>query len=808
MDLGEFLSGQKVWLDWLTAQAGVHQLKRRFNGLRHLGDIECALVATHIGLGHMLGVADADLAIEDVIAIEDVTDLISRWWRAGAADPLTTSEIICVWIALFQLSRDHGAVEVRVLKAIVQSQTGLRMQSITQQDLGLEVRDYRGLALLLEGVDSVEISRLPGRVFPWEGPGAHLAKLRGVIYSHELAEVSGKVSLLEITAALGASEIDLIRVEDLKIASRVQHVYLSVPGAWPGPAANDIPDWVRDVVTVRGARMYQSSTGFVPGWLVVVESEEELAAVNRWGYNQVFCLPESGTNELVIGVVLEFGPNDNAVLSYRYPLNDVSHTNWLKTILALAVVRFEIYRLGLFGELSYVATMGVHLPPELVNLLRQAIAATNVEDVSSFHSYLPSDWLKVFGHTEWSTFETLSICQPEFDASTAIGGAYRHYLKMMDASGRQHLLGSTPDLRLLEEAQRTLRLEISKRGSSDAAAPLDLSVLGDRRGVVQFRVTLDEPASLRANVAFLDENGSEVAETFEFSATISLNSTHKSIDDLCAYLTVGLEPLREIQRRGVSSLVVAAGAGIYHLPFHEALLALDFEEVTYTHRLSTLKPKPRDSPDDPPLVAGSPGVGDQKLDLLDIELQTVSEINGAEVSVFAAQRLPRIVHLAGHAVTGSRDYEVGMWATAEYPLTPSRVLLDIDANSCDLVYLSACSTGTGEFNAGEVIGAVPLDVAFIEKGAKVVISTLAPINDQVAAFFACVFHAAYAASGDVWRSYLVAREASASGELPSVLDGLQRMLAERWPSWHSDMANRLRRSPGDWKLLRISGRHW
>ena len=248
--------------------------------------------------------------------------------------------------------------------------------------------------------------------------------------------------------------------------------------------------------------------------------------------------------------------------------------------------------------------------------------------------------------------------------------------------------------------------------------------------------------------------------------------------------------------------------GVYNFPFHEALMALGFREVSYTHHLGSLAPRPAGFARPGALVCGFAGDAGSRISSVDVELAVVAELTGGTLDALP-NVLPGVVHLAGHADTGSRAHEVGMWlGPAAAPLSAASVLLDIDASATSLVFLSACSTGAGVFFAGELIGAVPLDVAFLEKGAQVVVSTSAPVNDQVACFFACVFHYELGRGASIWESYRSARQATASASLGDGRPELESMLSARWPGWQGDIEGRIVDHDETWRLFRLSGRHW
>ena len=97
-----------------------------------------------------------------------------------------------------------------------------------------------------------------------------------------------------------------------------------------------------------------------------------------------------------------------------------------------------------------------------------------------------------------------------------------------------------------------------------------------------------------------------------------------------------------------------------------------------------------------------------------------------------------------------------------------------------------------------------MDVAFIEAGARAVVSTSTPVNDYIACFFATVFHSELLEGTSLWEAFVNAREAARSGELPNSAEVIERC----WPNWYSDIRAALAQHPHDWESYRLSGRYW
>ena len=270
----------------------------------------------------------------------------------------------------------------------------------------------------------------------------------------------------------------------------------------------------------------------------------------------------------------------------------------------------------------------------------------------------------------------------------------------------------------------------------------------------------------------------------------------------------GFRELRGLVELGICKIVVNAHSVTYNLPYHEALLRMGFTEASYSHRAGTLnRGCPSESTNT--VVIGYAGAGTRHIKAVDTELEFVSELYDTTVTESPLSKLPATVHLSGHGHAGSKNYEVGIEIDPTGPpLSSARVLMDLDATDSDLVYLSACSTGSGSYGPLQLADTVPLDVAFIEKGARAVLSTSAPVNDSVACFFACIFHHARSTGDTIWDAYALAREATRDQEVPHNRPHLGDMLGRIWPQWRTDLMNGAASAPDDWQLFRLSGRHW
>jgi hypothetical protein len=805
--VAHFEGGRRRWLDALVTRIVDSRVAGTFeNNGAALSPTEKALLVTHVGLSHIYGIAESDIAVQGFLSEQEVVGLLSRHWRDGHFDVRLASSLEELWACLYRLGVDTRAVRPELAGALFKSQLGRRMQAETAHRLKPNVVDTDVLTYL--AANPVTPSNLESfGSFALAFQGSHLPIVHALLAEQGL-EAARLVTSLELAACVPDNMRTAWNEEALRTASRQHLMYQSIVGGWPGPGRDDIPDWVRDAVAVAGARMFYASVGFVPGWLIVAESEDELNAIRRWTYNthSSFFAGENDSGALVVGFDMTLPSDGESVqASWLYSLDDALSLSRLKTMVAIGLIRIDIYRISADAQLEYVHSFGCALPTELTDTLREHLVEHELpqEEVRRFSPMTTQERLLTMAQIEQHAFESLhhSLCA---DPLSKLGTTFRHYLEVVDATTAATFKGYPADLQAHQAAREALRLAIGTSGRR-TIEPIDLGRLGRDRAYAQFRFAQDAPTQLVADVAYLDQHGEIAVESHEFAGAFNASW---SVERQSEALARGFHELRRLIELGVCKIVVNAHSVTYNLPYHEALLRIGFTEASYSHRAGTLNGRGT-SKSTSAVVIGYAGEGPRHIKAVDTELKFVKELYATTVAELALGKLPATVHLSGHGHAGSKNYEVGIEIDAKGPpLSSAQVLMDLDANDTDLVYLSACSTGSGSYGPLQLVDTVPLDVAFIEKGARAVLSTSAPVNDSVACFFACIFHHARSMGDAIWDAYDLAREATKKQDLPQNRPHLGDMVDRIWPEWRTDLAAGAASAPDDWQLFRLSGRHW
>lgn len=801
----DFVHGRRRWFQALVGRIVNARVEKTFaDNTAKLSTSEKALLVAHAGLSHVYGIADGDIEVDGFLSGKEVQLLISHNWREGNLDARIASHTDVLWQCIYRLGRDLDEVRPEILSALFNSQLGRREQGETTANLEPAFVDTTATDVLF--TDPVQPAALEGdRTSDLDVEGSHLPIVRGMA-KRSVEDAARCVTMLELIACMPDNDRHRWNTDALEASSNQVMIHMSIPGGWPGPNATDVPDWVTDTVLTNGARMWYASAGLVPGWLIVAESDDELRAINHWTYEKRLLVGEEDAGRVaVLGMQLTLpSTGEQATAEWRYLLNDVRSLVRLKALMAMGLIRLDIYKIGGNAQLEYVYSYGFHLPLEFIQCCREILDKNEPSggDLRLFSPLTPEQQLSTMAQIEQHAFEGVHRGLSAVPGS-ALAVAFQRYLEVLDATTSAVFGGFPADVRPPIEARESLRIAIAS-SSRNNITELDLASLGSDRAYVQITATRDEPVLLVAQAAFLDAEHSIVIESHEFAGPFS---DAWPLETQSEALAKGLEGLRRVIDKRITKLVVNAHSVAYNLPYHEAFLRNGFAEVSYTHRAASLKRRPKSTAHGA-VTCGFAGDGTKFIQGVDTELEIVARLYQTARSEFPPRKLPATVHLAGHGYAGFRSYEVGLEVQASQPLSSARVLLDFDASDTEVVFLSACSSGRGSFYEQQLAEAIPLDVAFLEKGARVVLSTAAPVNDFVACFFACVFHWARVSGQSIWNAYALARQATRSRQLPIGQLHLRDLLDESWPNWKQDLQDLSVSSADDWQLFRLSGRHW
>jgi hypothetical protein len=765
---------------------------------------ELALLTTATGLGHILGVDDDDLALNNLLSDTEVEALVAGVWRSGRVSGRWTALLLETYESLFVCARDTTAARELVLEALSASPLHARLSEYVPAS-SLTTTP----SIDLDNVVSAALEALPdAKLTELADPQLDLSSSHLPIVAWLLDRLpAGAESLfspLEVDAARPKTTQRSSAGQDIDESCRFLVLPMSIPGSWPSYPGDSVPSWVREEVIERGARFSHASTGNVPGWFFTSENDDEVRAFQGWTYRPAFSFRVSGLL-VELCFVLTYPEGDQAPVWYRYSLDSLMQLLDLKAMLAIGLVRVDHYNIDAEGRLRHIQSFGTALPPDLVVACREAVTANSsgVEARLEVGMGEAGEFLEAMAIIDRNDYEGLDafIEARTNQSDSAVGDAYRHMLETVDSATRDVSRGSLVDDRPYREAREVVRQALAKHNRG--AEPFDLSVLGKSRAYMQLKLH-QESFFLYCFTVYVDDDDQPVAKDFEFSDTIDLRRLPGDIEEAVAALAEGFAELGSLVERGVEKLVARTSPILHGIPWHEALLRVGFSEVSYSHRLNALaSTAPARADSIRALVRGYAGRGSTYLAATDTELSVVAELY--EPWTLDSGLPPDVVHLSGHAVSGGSAFSVAIHDQPDRPLTSARVLLDWSLFGTSTVFLSACSTGTVDTSLDQVLEVIPLDVACIAAGSATAISTCAPVNDVVAAVFACSFHYELAAGSDIWAAYDTAR-ALARGDVAS--EALGSWLDEQWPRWADQLDKALKSAPHDWQLFRLAGRHW
>jgi len=635
----------------------------------------------------------------------------------------------------------------------------------------------------------------------WDCEESHLSRLGS--FEDLPTELVKALTPLEMRTLVGAQR-DARMEEELASALRVFELPLVEGGAWGGPAPTDVPAWLRDYVVARGGRVFQDRAGLVPCWFFVAQSEDELRAFTRWRYSgrQVAFVQNADRppGEVSFELTLDFddgGPP--ARLEFDYRTNVWEDATALDMLAWVGLVRLEVYSVAT-GTLEFVFSDGCNFV-DARGVLTDPTLRLFPERGSVFDrlATAPADILFMMRNAERVQFELVRRGEKaRRDGLRGPSEAYASYLEAVDAAARSQLAGIGPDVAGVDRAKRGV---IAALGFvADEVDEIALTALPPGHVFVQLQYVSAWPSSIKASVAVveggvLDARAVTIAER-------DINTSALVPDE---------EGLAELAALGTSGAVISPAGPLYAQACHEDLLDEGFTQVSYAHRSTVLSSRaPMLATGTGVLLAGYPGDPSSSEFLVSMsrEFSVIEDAHSCIAQPWSyGTTLPEVVHLAGHGSAGDDAIDHWLWASDSIGelVTPARVLLEVDASTTSLVFLSACSSGRGEFGVRTVMEAVPLDVAFLERGATCVISASAPVNDVVAAVFAASFHVAWRAGASIWEAYEEARAASSGrGCSQTVADAV----GTKWSTWRDDLKRALLGAPEDWLLYRVSGRHW
>lgn len=788
----DFQRARRRWLEHIAGVVVVSpELSRGAPNGTDMNAVETALLEIHVGLGHIMGVDRDETAIGGLLDPNTVDRVVGRW-RAGDQSIAAIGELKWTWASLWYAGVWNGAVRDEISAALD--------ESVLSERLNIAGPGRDPLPALWAEVAATVAVPTKACDDIWDCASSHLGALTTA--PRWSAEHLPSLLPLEQRAIRGARREPLLEAS-VELSTQQIHLSHVEDGGWGGPGRGDVPRWLRDYVIAHGGRNLQDQAGVVPCWFVVAESPEMLRALSNWRYAQgpVAVAHDPGSpNEVLIRLELDLQDGlPNAYLDFHYNTNRSNGAASLDLLAWNELVRLEVYSVEK-GELEFAFSWGVHLPGIRVPVTDQAL-----------RSFPESNWIQeaipdstsILGsmrNSQRVQYELIRRGEAARRAGTVDASrAYESYLLAIHHGAQAESGGLIADQLSIDRAHRELRAQLSL--IADPVPEVELDHLASTRALVQLHPILDEPIRVAGAFAVNSSERATEAGVLTFLVQDFLNGGMAIEDDAFELLSP----------KGVTSLVLSPSGSLLTIPLHEDFLALGFSQTSYAHRTGVIAPAGPTSPPGADVVVagwpGKPGSADF-LDKVENEFLTLEKVYGvARRPLDLARALPRIVHISGHG--DAARSATGHWLRAspgiDDLLTPSRVLLDADANSTDLVFLSACSSGRGVFSNHSVMEAVPLEVAFLEKGATCVVSTIAPVNDTVAAAFSIAFHVSWNAGASVWDAYLEARKLTSTSEAsPTVIAALEA----NWPGWRKQLRRGSAAFPDDWKLFKLSGRHW
>ena len=769
----------------MLSELPVQHLKRWRSRSSAFTDVDRALAFVHVGLAHIRGFATNAMGLPEALVDSDVLrDIVLNGWRVGASDVRIAMTLDATWLALHNLGQAFGLVSPELHAGLATWATSMVVRTPIE---------FSPLPTTDQGGDTpLDPTHPLSNLDPWL---QQVAALDQSVLESQLCDLE----------RYWCQPHDVsMPTWGLSTFSRIQELPKVI--SWP-EEGEAIADWVRDLAIGLNGRALIGSTGAVTEWILVAESEEEAAAMRRSSYAPEVRIGREGSRNVMVYSV----PFDDATatMSFGYPL-DVLHDIAGLVILAITRrVRVDLLQLDDTRTLVYLGSWHADITDGVASiidlLVRRAYSAT--KPLLATWSSEDERVMSFVAAAERAAFESLWAVDAAASAApcSPLKTRWTEYLQAEAGAAAAALQGAPVDQLAVEGARDRLIAERNRAyrpGHQVAIENLD-------RGEAYLVVTYAQDSSVQMQVraVWKAQDGPQGRE-FDLSEHSRLLAGNHDPDELRARLTTVLSELRVLQDEGIQRLFINVAGAVYDLPFHDALLRNGFDRVAYTHTLDRVSSR-LPSLSAIATVYGSAGEAGDHLDTLDLELRLVAETwSTSRADSLDLDDVGDILHLAGHGNTGQAQWEIFLQVNGpnEAPLSAADVLLSNPTKPPALVVLSACSTGAGMYSPLQPMDAVPLDIAFLQRGAHCVISTAAPVNDYMATFFAIVLHSELATNGDVWSAYIFARRCSADAEIVNESATLRAKLDAMWPDWQKQLASIPLHKRDDWRLYRVVGR--
>ncbi|MFT4296763.1 MAG: CHAT domain-containing protein [Micropruina sp.] len=766
---------RRAWITQVAESAFPPEWASRLPELSERGPITRCTVVLGVGVGHLLGVDTADLVFADQLDTRQVVQLINHAWRGGELSPDLAAWLLPSLQSMLWAARRYEEWDGSPLGAWF---AGSHLQQRIAETWGegwAPTRDFEvGISTLCaEAPDGLSMDEL----YAW------LCRESASSFLWSLTPLEARL--------LGADpERDAARMR-LECARADRYVWLSVPGAWPEHPGDVPPAWLRDTVATEGARFWRASAGYVLTLTAIVETDRDERSLRRWCYAPSFGIRFPSDSSVDLFIVLD-PEEDPAYLPFHFSYDDHRTAQQLDVLIEVGIVRIEFYRLIEEGDLLHLWNFGV--PTTDLTILRDhrdqwvGEAPARIDPAPA-----AADLIAMIDQRQRALFDSTLPSIDTRSAAPAVAAAWERRLQVLEDAARRHAFGSPLDQELLSESATELRL--AEAGVHRVPLHSNPEVLASGEALLHFSVE-EQSRWFSAVVVYRGGNGTLDGQVLDLEIVYPAPDRATVTGALVQLLT----PLRVLLDRGITDLLISAGLGAYDLPLHDAALALGFRTASYSHSLRLHRRSSLSTGDLTGGVIGYAGSGGSHLAAAAAELEIVRAITDAVVMADWRGSWPRLVHVAGHGVTGSREYESGILLDDDLLSAPG-ILRSVDASATELTFLSACDSGAGVFRPGQVGRSVPLDVALMEKGCRAVISTSAPVNDQVALIFATAFHHWFASGLSAWDSYRHAR-AVFSDQRIRVPSDIAVRLDKGFPAWRGSV------HPSDrdgWRLFRFSG---
>ena len=522
----EFEIARNGWLTEMAARAVPPKFLERLEAAQQLSLLETALLVMHVGVSHLTGLNDHEIAVREFLPEHDVQWLISRW-RSGGIEDVLARYAKAAWLTFYLLGRDSGDIRDPLIHLVHTSALGRLLRSQTSHALDPAARLPR-LGAVVQRAEELGIvlrATAPAEALLLDTADSHLAVVSVIVdISDAAASVcDAGVTALELAALTPIGDQEERLKNSCQAAERqMAMVPHSAVGGWPGSCTDrrGVPAWLDQAVRVWNARSGVCTSGHIPNYWLVAESAADLGALQRFSFE-----PRGGftDEDMTFGLVIELPDADGGTygrLTFWHSADDPHSLRQLGVLYAIQEALIDVYVLTADDILDHVRSFSLPIPPPMQEMLHTFISR-HLERLQNFDiGQILGQLGGAEGHisrvivAENTRYENVQRALWNAPQSSDLSAAYRRYLSALIALGNDSYRGTDISTAFANEAREECLALLANQTRIDPSVPVE--VLDGRAGVY---VDLEGDGFLQVHTVAGDSSSPPEVRRFDCSLT-------------------------------------------------------------------------------------------------------------------------------------------------------------------------------------------------------------------------------------------------------------------------------------------------